>query len=554
MPPQTPKMPFDLVPMNPSLRVSPNKLREEIEGLKAKIKEEDEDLKMLRNDYQKLKADRGNPKFADALVHTLKWITQTNDTITKNKSRLSDAKASLEKVEHEADLRNQGMIYLSSISSLIAFILAILTEYEHVELSQEGPDSAYVLDMSKFQLMKNWLDTEKVLLLRSPPGSGKTSFAVRFAVYLNDYVSVAYFMNASRTLQCLNGGASMNDVWKKQFHLSFQDIYRKSRDRHIYIIVDEAQAWYPGNGLREEAEMEVGMFWSALKAIKEERDWSSYIAELARGASESIAAANSTIKVRLLLLAGYGERSLGSLATPFEFVDPKDPATNQRLPLGLNFLRLNRGNTYELITRYIDIQNRAGKRIPFGHDDRVHDLIFRDTNGHVGAIRTFFFHAVSFDLKTTEDIFRSVSQTIYQTDLRGARAFLSVDAETIAELPPCDLALLIRCIILYKQGHRDFPAVALEAVRLVKYGILIMTSAITVTGNTTLAFPSPMHFDLTLYNVLHRRVTLEQNVASFESALKELVLRMNPKLLKDTTPDGHDPYERQWHVRQNCAN
>ena len=408
--------------------------------------------------------------------------------------------------------------------------------------------------MSKFQLMKNWLDTEKVLLLRSPPGSGKTSFAVRFAVYLNDYVSVAYFMNAFRTLQCLNGGASMNDVEKKQFRLSFQDIYRKSRDRHIYIIVDEAQAWYPGNGLREEAEMEVGMFWSALKAIKEERDWSTYIAELARGASESIAAANSTIKVRLLLLAGYGERSLGSLATPFEFVDPKDPATNQRLPLGLNFLRLNRGNTYELITKYIDIQNKAGKRISFGHDDRVHDLIFRDTNGHVGAIRTFLFHAVSFDMKTTEDIFRFVSQTIYQTDLRGARAFLSVDAETIAELPPCDLALLIRCIILYKQGHRDFPAVALEAVRLVKYGILIMTSAITVTGNTTLAFPSRMHFDLTLYNVLHRRVTLEQNVASFESALKELVLRMNPKLLKDTTPDGHDPYERQWHVRQNCAN
>ena len=138
-------------------------------------------------------------------------------------------------------------------------------------------------------------------------------------------------------------------------------------------------------------------------------------------------------------------------------------------------------------------------------------------------------------MKTTEDIFRFVSQTIYQTDLRGARAFLSVDAETIAELPPCDLVLLIRCIVLYKQGHHDFPAVALEAVRLVKQGILIKTGAITVIGNTTVAFPSPMHFDLTLHNVLHCRVTLEQNVVSFEGALKEMVLRMNPKLLKDNT-------------------
>jgi hypothetical protein len=41
-------------------------------------------------------------------------------------------------------------------------------------------------------------------------------------------------------------------------------------------------------------------------------------------------------------------------------------------------------------------------------------------------------------------------------------------------------------------------------------------------------------------------VTLEQNVDSFERALKEMVLRMNPKLLKETTSDGHEPYERQW--------
>jgi hypothetical protein len=60
--------------------------------------------------------------------------------------------------------------------------------------------------------------------------------------------------------------------------------------------------------------------------------------------------------------------------------------------------------------------------------------------------------------------------------------------------------------ILYKQGHRDFPAVKLEAVRLVKRGILVKSRE-TMTGNTTLAFPSPLHFDLTLYNVLHRSDT-----------------------------------------------
>jgi hypothetical protein len=231
-----------------------------------------------------------------------------------------------------------------------------------------------------------------------------------------------------------------------------------------------------------------------------------------------------------------------------------DPATNQRLPLGLNFLRLDREKSYELITKYIHIHNAAGKCISFGHDDKVHDLIFRDMNGHFGAIRTFLF---SFNMKTPRDIFQFVSQMMYQTDLHGSRAFLSVAAEKIAQLPPSDLVLLIRCIVLYKQGHRNFPAVAEDAVRLIKCGILIKTSA-TITQNMTLAFPSPIHFDLTLFNLLHHKVMPEQNVGSFEGALKEMVLRMNPKLLK-----GTNCANRSWprvqsvhlsrHVRQRAS-
>ena len=405
---------------------------------------------------------------------------------------------------------------------------------------QEGPDSAYIPDMSKFQRMTDWLEAEKVLLLRSPPGSGKTSFAVRYAMYLNDYVSVAYFMNAAWTRQRLDDGASMDSVWKKDFHLSLEEICRRSRDRHIYIIIDEAQACYP-DGLNRKTKMQVETFWGMLKSIKQERNWPVFMTERANGASESEAYAESTINVRILLLAGYGEKSLGSIATPFEFVDPVDPSTHQRLPLGLDFLKMDREKTYELITKYIDIANEGGKQISFGHDHRIHDPIFHDTNGHVGAIRTFLFHAVTFDMKTPEAIFKFVSQKFYQTDLRGSRAFLSIDAEEIAKLPPRDLALLIQCIVLYKQGLRDFSAVVTKTVRLIKRGILVKTGVISMTGNTTLAFPSPIHFDLTLYNVLHREVTLKQSIVSFQGALKEMVLRMNPKVLKDSTTDGQSP-------------
>jgi chromosome segregation ATPase len=122
MPPQTPKMPPDLVLIQPSLRVSPTKLRKEIEGLEAKIEEEEDELKTLKNDYTILKADRSKPNFAEALVLTLRLINKTDDKITENKNRLSATKASLEKVKHEAELRNKGMLHLSRISSLIFFI------------------------------------------------------------------------------------------------------------------------------------------------------------------------------------------------------------------------------------------------------------------------------------------------------------------------------------------------------------------------------------------------------------------------------------------------
>jgi hypothetical protein len=100
--------------------------------------------------------------------------------------------------------------------------------------------------------------------------------------------------------------------------------------------------------------------------------------------------------------------------------------------------------------------------------------------------------------------------------------------------------------VLFKQGVRDFPVDALSAVGLVKLGIFVKTGITTITGQTTLAFPSPIHFDLALYNVLYRRVALQQNPNSFDGALKEMVFRMSPRLLQDTTPNGQDPYERQW--------
>ncbi len=111
--PQTPTIPQDFVPIQPSLRESPAKLRKEINKLKAKIEEEEEELKMLKNHYKSLEVNPSNPTIADTLLQTLTWINRTSDEITNNTVLLSAANTSLKRVEREAELRNTGMLHLA---------------------------------------------------------------------------------------------------------------------------------------------------------------------------------------------------------------------------------------------------------------------------------------------------------------------------------------------------------------------------------------------------------------------------------------------------------
>ena len=172
-------------------------------------------------------------------------------------------------------------------------------------------------------------------------------------------------------------------------------------------------------------------------------------------------------------------------------------------------------------------------------------MIYEETNGHVGAVRTLLFHFASTDKRSKQDVIDFIQREVYQTDLSAYRSFLSVSEATIRKLRP-DLAMLVQCIAKYKKGYREFSVKESLVAELVKLGMFIKTTPTAVGGRTTVAFPSPLHFDLALYNVLHRTVELQQTTECFEQVLKELVLRMSPKVLLETTPHGHISYEDQW--------
>ena len=247
----------------------------------------------------------------------------------------------------------------------------------------------------------------------------------------------------------------------------------------------------------------------------------------------------STTGLRVLCLAGYGEANVGTFSTPVGFMDPQDPVTRLRLPLlGLDFLRLDRESTKQLISRFTKIK---ASHITF--DAEVFNLIYDETNGHVGAIRMLLYYLVDTDKRSKQDVLDFTRYDVPRHDLSAFRAFLSVSQTTIGRLPSEDIQLLVQFIASFKKGIRNFPVREIDVADLVKLGVVVKTSGTGSYGATTVSFPSPLHFDMTLYNILNRRMQLQQNHNGFEQLLRELVLRMSPKVLLNTT---QVPLECRW--------
>jgi DNA polymerase III delta prime subunit len=414
-------------------------------------------------------------------------------------------------------------------------------------LSTEGLDIAYIADDAKFILIQTWLHQERVLLLRSPPGTGKTTFALAFAQYLRNNGFGATYLNASVPENTPNAMRSMDDIWQATFEseLTFSEMSQTvpPNDLH-YVIMDEGQTWYPYNINDPIGRKEVWGFWAAVKSYVQP---ALPFTNFPNAPPDSMPSVDlPPTGIRLLCLAGYGETNVGSMATPLGFQDPEDPVTKCRQPLGLAFLRLDRQSTNKLVERFIEVKASQGKKTTFDSD--VYNLIYEATNGHVGAVRALLHHLVSSDRRSKKHVLDFVRHDVYQADLSAFRAFLCVSQSVIGRLSAQGLRLLINSIVYFKKGHHEFRVNELQIVELVKVGIFVKTAATGVNDRTRVAFPSILHFDLLLHNILHRPLDLHQSRDCFEHLLKELVLRMSPKVLRDTvmTNEKLDPLESHW--------
>lgn len=402
---------------------------------------------------------------------------------------------------------------------------------------------AYVADTVKFQLIQKWLHEERVLFLRSPPGTGKTTFAMAFIRYLKDHGFKATYLNVSLPENTPNATRTMDHLWQAKFEseLTFSEVSRSvPADETHYVVMDESHFWYPASVSDINIRKEVNRFWAGIKFhVQPALQFTDYL-----DAPYATSITPLAPGVRLLCLAGYGEANVRAIGTPLAFLDPEDPVTGSRLPLGLAFLRLDRESTNQLIVKYVEIKASQGKKAVFDSD--VNDLIYEETNGHVSAVRAILYHLINSDRRSKQDVLNFIRHDIYQTDLNAYRSFRCVGKILVEQLPSKDVALLIECIVSFKRGTLEFRVKESQIVDLVKLGVFVKTTATGVNGETTVAFPSPIHFDLLLHNILNRKLDLHQSRHCFEQFLKEIVLRISPKVMQDTTPTRLVPLECRW--------
>lgn len=175
-----------------------------------------------------------------------------------------------------------------------------LVGYEGLNINSEKAVKRY--EQSKKIIEK--LEAVKVLLIKSPPMSGKTSMASLVSnLLVENAKSKILVINISMVDFALDGeNWKFEDSFGKMLGIRWADLRDISKNRDIYLVLDESQIIYniklpdgtvvPNHGS--------GFFWSTVKSV--------------------LSAGDNNPNIRVLLFAAYGSSAQnGELFTPIQF-------------------------------------------------------------------------------------------------------------------------------------------------------------------------------------------------------------------------------------------
>ncbi|CAG8601911.1 11686_t:CDS:2 [Ambispora leptoticha] len=207
----------------------------------------------------------------------------------------------------------------------------------------EGPDKLCHISDERMAKLNNYIDDNHIVLLRSPPGSGKTTLIDLFGKHLEKkgYTVVCITMLDLLEKSGHQDPISFDTFWEERTGTKWTDCYNCSVI--MYVLIDEAQILYG----------KVTFFWNRLKLLMQHN--------------------TSNCNLRLMLLSMYDDPT-NIEGTPITF----------NATLGLEDLRLLSNEFTIVVDRFCKSFDSS---IPITISETVKDAVFNSTRGHPGLVR-----------------------------------------------------------------------------------------------------------------------------------------------------------------------
>ena len=361
----------------------------------------------------------------------------------------------------------------------------------------------------------------KVLLLRSPPCSGKSSFATLLEHHAKE---IGYEKVYSISL--LGFRATENndvlDFWKSHSRFpAFDEIFQTESDQKILVVIDETQMIYKSP---------TSKLWEILK-------------------NHMNPSRRKNNNLLVLLLAAYGEIASNTTqdnnyaGAPITFTQT----------LGLEFLYFEKSEFQQLTQKFNSTKYGRTSFI----SGTVGDCIYNLTAGHAGLARitlqmiadVFYSHSTTAAICDDQSITAYILSSKFYNKILDVRA-VPRRSNSSNPLTGTEVSVLMDVLLSPTDRIPVYPSGALNLAATQ----LVMSGVLSSDLNNSIGFPSPILRSIQI----NRLFGSEGNgrISSFEEFIRKTLALLKPSVLANSLSASNDRklYERQFQTEfYRCA-
>lgn len=368
-----------------------------------------------------------------------------------------------------------------------------------------------VISPERLKKISDFVENNKIGLLRSPPSSGKSTLGqvLRDRFDSSGHDSIYISLAGIHGKEAIYNEKLFNDFWHEQVGITWTEISKSKKT--TYVIVDEVQVIY-GDG--------APFFWGTLKGLLSSEGY------------------NLGQNLRFLFLGTY-HPTLDLRISPIEF----------RHSLGLNDLLLGWEEINQLTKNFVQLHMVQGSHL-FKVPDSIQKAMLNLTGGHPGLCRLILSSLRSHFRDYNDASVVNMLRYLASSELRNSITDYSRAFYWICDWKPNDEeAEFIRNILLCIQAKVPFN-IDYNSNPICKSFI---KSGVFAIVDEKIQFTAPIMRIILCHRLFTCPVssrTPMSNSTSFENFLYQTIERMSPSKLSKSLGRSSNSrlYERGWQM------